>query len=238
MLVPEPPPKEATTVPLTVTVPPASSSGLLAKFTRSPSRKHRPRPSSDSIDNTAPVPTPKVSYSRPGLSRATTAPDGAAHWTGPKQQPPRVGDARERTTPANGNMDVFGTALADAVRQPSFKVVKKKEETTARKRDDVPELPVLNPLGTHLAQSIATSAQNGMQNNPKALFQHIHDMSSKRIATLDYMRKALVLLVLFEVRWKANFKPDTKVAFSGLTRSNSPSPTSRDFPHIRLQVFE
>jgi hypothetical protein len=89
-------------------------------------------------------------------------------------------------------MDGFGTVLADAVRQPSFKVVKKKEETTVRKREDIPELPIFNPLGAHLAQNIAASAQGGMQNNPNALYQHIHDMSSKRIATLDYMRKAFV----------------------------------------------
>lgn len=79
-------------------------------------------------------------------------------------------------------MDVSGFALADAMRQPAFKVVKKKD-------DPVPEVPTLN--GAQLAQSIGVvTAQTGLPNNPNTLYQHIHDLSSKRIATLDYMRKA------------------------------------------------
>ncbi len=39
------------------------------------------------------------------------------------------------------------------------------------------------------AASNATSVNSGSQ-NPQVIYQHIHDMASKRISTLDYLRKA------------------------------------------------
>lgn len=51
-------------------------------------------------------------------------------------------------------------------------------------RSDVPKMPPINGgLVYNPAVAVASS-------NPNTLYQHIHDMSSKRIATLDYMRKA------------------------------------------------
>ncbi len=168
-LAPEPPPKEPV------------SRGLLSTFTRSPSRKHKPRPSSESIESVVPVPAsrPTRVRPRPGPHRTTTAPDASVTLNGIKELPPQPGDARAQT-PVEGNMDVTAFALADAIRPPAFKSMKRK--------DEVPDMPSLN--GAQLAQNVAITAQFGLQNNPNTMYQHIHDMSSKRIATLEYMRKA------------------------------------------------
>ena len=168
-LAPEPPPKEP------------SPSGLLAKFARSPSRKHKPRPSSESIEAVVPVPASKPTRvrPRPGVQRTTTAPDAPVTWNGIKELPPKPGDAKA-PTPPEGNMEISGFALADPVRPPPFKTVKRK--------DEVPDMPALN--SAQLVQNLAVSQQFGLQNNPNTLYQHIHDMSSKRISTLEYMRKA------------------------------------------------
>jgi hypothetical protein len=77
-------------------------------------------------------------------------------------------------------MDVSGFALAGAVRQPTFKVAEKKS------KDEVPDVPSIN--GAALEKT--NSAQMSSVGTP---YQHIHEMSSKRMATLDYMRKAWVL---------------------------------------------
>jgi hypothetical protein len=51
----------------------------------------------------------------------------------------------------------------------------------------VPEVPSINGA---LAMNATPPNPATTPINPNALHQHIHDMSSKRIATLDYMRKA------------------------------------------------
>ena len=160
------------------------SSGLLSKFSRSPSRKHKQRPSSESIEAIVPVPTSKPTRSRPrpGPHRTTTAPDGPTSLNAIKELPPPPSNVKAHT-PVEENMEHAGFALAGAVRQPVFKTVKK--------TDDVPEVPSLN--GAQFAHSAAWSIpppQAGQQSNPNTLFQHMHDLSSKRIATLEYMRKA------------------------------------------------
>lgn len=168
-LAPEPPPKE-----------PISNS-LLAKFARSPSRKHKPRPSSESIESVVPVPASKPTRvrPRPGPYRTTTAPDAPVTLNGIKELPPQPADLQAQT-PTESSMDISAFALSDAVRPPTFKSVKRK--------DEVPDMPTFN--GAQVAQHAAISAQFGLQNNPNTMYQHIHDMSSKRIATLEYMRKA------------------------------------------------
>ena len=168
-LAPEPPPKES--------IP----NGLLAKFARSPSRKHKARPSSESIESVVPVPATKPTRvrPRPGPHRTTTAPDAPVTLNGVKELPPQPVDAKAQTA-TEGNMDIAAFALSDAVRPPTFKSVKR--------RDEVPDMPAFN--GAQIAQHAAITAQFGLQNNPNTMYQHIHDMSSKRIATLEYMRKA------------------------------------------------
>lgn len=52
----------------------------------------------------------------------------------------------------------------------------------------VPDVPAIS--GSHLIANAAHIPVTSQSANPNTIYQHIHDMSSKRIATLDYMRKA------------------------------------------------
>lgn len=158
-----------------------SSGGLLSKFARSPSRKHKPRPSSASIEAIVPIAASKPTRvrPRPGPQRTTTAPAGPPILTGTRELP-RKEDAKTPTS-AESNMEFSGFALADAVRQPTFKAVKKQYE--------VPEMPALNATALTYSAILATGNPIS-QSNPNILYQVIHDIASKRIATLDYMRKA------------------------------------------------
>jgi hypothetical protein len=157
--------------------PPSATSALFSKFTRSPSRRHRPRPSSDSIEEPpAPPSKPTKQRPRPGLQRTTTDSAAPAALNGIREHP-KKDDAK---SPIEGKMDVSGFALAGAVRQPTFKVAEKKS------KDEVPDVPSIN--GAALEKT--NSAQMSSVGTP---YQHIHEMSSKRMATLDYMRKAWVL---------------------------------------------
>lgn len=87
-------------------------------------------------------------------------------------------------TPIDGdsNMETSPFFLAETVRRPDVKIVKPKEE--------VPEMPSLNGAQLAMNPMLAAAHMGQILNNPNTLYQHIHDMSSKRIATLDYMRKA------------------------------------------------
>jgi hypothetical protein len=51
-------------------------------------------------------------------------------------------------------------------------------------RNDVPKVPPIHGAVAYNPTIAAALA------NPNSLYQSIHDMSSKRMATLDYMRKA------------------------------------------------
>ena len=45
--------------------------------------------------------------------------------------------------------------------------------------------------GSGLSAVYVNAPPGGLQ-NPNTVYQHIHDLSSKRISTLEYLRKALV----------------------------------------------
>jgi hypothetical protein len=78
---------------------------------------------------------------------------------------------------------------------------------------------------TQLAPAAPIPVPTGV--NPNVIFQHIHEMASKRISTLDYLRKAYVLARHFvKESLGANTVTATKAASTGSTRSSSPSPTS------------
>ena len=157
----------------------APSNSLFSKFARSPSRKHKPRPSSDSIDavaiGTIKAPKPRA---RPPLQRGTTAPDGTSTLNTIAQG--EVAPSRKASDGAlaisqssDGNMMYAVPALSASDLGPQFKYVP----------NDVPKVPPING-------GMAYNPTVALATNPNALFQHIHDMSSKRMATLDYMRKA------------------------------------------------
>lgn len=156
-----------------------ASNSLFSKFARSPSRKHKPRPSSESIDAVAAA-TIKASKTRPrpALQRGTTAPDGPTTLNtiaqGEVAASRKASDGALAVSQSTDSSMMYAVpSLSASDLGPQFKYV----------QNDVPKIPpikggmVYNPL-----PAIST--------NPNALFQHIHDMSSKRVATLDYMRRA------------------------------------------------
>lgn len=156
----------------------APSNSLFSKFARSPSRKHKPRPSSDSIDavaaGTIKAPKPRA---RPPIQRGTTAPDGSTLNTiaqGEVAPSRKASDgALAISQSSDGNTMYAVPALSASDLGPQFKYV----------QNDVPKVPPINGGMAYTPTVILAT-------NPNALFQHIHDMSSKRMATLDYMRKA------------------------------------------------
>jgi hypothetical protein len=165
------------------------ASGLLSKFARSPSRRHKPRPSSESIEPVVPNPPSKPTRvrPRPGVQRTTTAPDAPVTLNAIKAELSEQESDAKGQTPTDGktNMEISSLFLAETVRRPEIKIAHQ-----AKRKEEIPEVPSLN--GAQLAiHPMAAAMQMGqILNNPNTLYQHIHDMSSKRIATLDYMRKA------------------------------------------------
>lgn len=162
--------------------PPTTTNSLFSKFGRSPSRKHKPRPSSESIDTVAAA-TIKASKvrARPPVQRGTTAPDGQLSLntiTQGVESLPRKGSegallASAQSGESHNNMYAVPSLGASDL-GPQYKFV----------QSDVPKVPPINGAIAY-NPSVAVSLAN-----PNTLFQHIHDVSSKRMATLDYMRKA------------------------------------------------
>jgi hypothetical protein len=158
----------------------ATSNSLFSKFGRSPSRKHKPRPSSDSIDAVAAA-TIKSSKAkaRPPIQRGITAPDGASTLNtiaqGEVALPRKASDGAGAIAQANDSHNMYAVpSLTANDLGTQYKFV----------QSDVPKVPPINGAVAY-NPTVAVSLAN-----PNALFQHIHDMSSKRMATLDYMRKA------------------------------------------------
>ena len=163
--------------------PPTTSGNLFSKFGRSPSRKHKPRPSSESIDTIAAAATIKASRvrARPPIQRGTTAPDGQLSLNtiaqGVESAPRKGSEGALLTTFQSGesqsNMYAVPSLNANDLGS-QYKYV----------QSDVPKVP---PIHGALAYNPMVSVSLA---NPNTLSQHIHDISSKRMATLDYMRKA------------------------------------------------
>jgi hypothetical protein len=163
-----------------------TANSLFSKFARSPSRKHKPRPSSESIDASVAAPLKAAaSRTRPGVQRVTTAPDGVSTVNSLAQA--EIG--RRKASDAAGGLQQVKEAQSSMFVVPSlgaaelgtplhYKIVS----------NDIPKVPPLHG-GAAYNPMVALTALN-----PNTLYQHIHDMSSKRVATLDYMRKAYAAL--------------------------------------------
>lgn len=158
-----------------------ASNSLFSKFGRSPSRKHQSRPSSDSIDpaSAAAIKASK-SRARPGgPHRGTTAPDGVVTLGSIRQSGNRKPSDGSSTliSPVEKSGAMFAVpslTAAELSHDPAYKFV----------RSDVPKVPPIHGAVAYNPTIAASLA------NPNSLYQSIHDMSSKRMATLDYMRKA------------------------------------------------
>ncbi|EXJ86226.1 hypothetical protein A1O1_06596 [Capronia coronata CBS 617.96] len=170
--------------------------GFLSKITRSPSRRHKPLGSNDSIDATlsGSAPTPPRPRPRPGYSRTTTAP------AAPGTLNPIRADVVPRT-----NSDVSHLATGDTMPPHSVAILTNGVNTTrpllqkhpsngpasansqvagfAAGETDVPSASA--PHGMLLS---ATGAHGSPSTT--ALYTHIQELANKRIATLDYLRKA------------------------------------------------
>ncbi|KAK5054603.1 hypothetical protein LTR84_001494 [Exophiala bonariae] len=177
------------------------ASAFLSKITRSPSRRHKPLGSNGSIDATLSVTgsTPPRPRPRPGYPRTTTAPAAPVTLNAIKA------DIVAR------NSDVTGASSASS--QTMFPIaVDMVSRTPLQKSPSDPNTIVSNGLNGKPASTIADGfkavpsemdiayslATNGMLSssataaltNGSAFHAHIQEMTTKRIATLDYLRKA------------------------------------------------
>ncbi|KIV88930.1 hypothetical protein PV10_08557 [Exophiala mesophila] len=184
---------------------------FFSKITRSPSKRHKPLGSNNSIDTTLNAPaSASRSRSRQPFSRTPTAPAAPSSISSSKP------DVITRTT-----SDVTGTSTPSSSESPNmFMVVNPvalpappNSGNTLRNplprtttHDDQSRLPT--PTGNHGigegfkavpgdADVPSALALNGMLTNGSAqysstslLHAHLQEMTNKRIATLDYLRKA------------------------------------------------
>lgn len=187
---------------------------FFSKITRSPSKRHKPLGSNDSIDTTLNAPTTSSaasrSRSRQPFSRTTTAPAAPPSLNSLKP------DVISRTT-----SDVTGTATSSSSEPPNmFMVINplavpaapnsgntlRTPNSRTTTHDDQSRLPT--PNGIHgVAEGFkavpgdadipSALALNGMLGNgaghyssTSLLHAHLQEMTNKRIATLEYLRKA------------------------------------------------
>ena len=57
---------------------------------------------------------------------------------------------------------------------------------------DVSEAVINYGKGYGVGNSAANGTSAGNMQNPSAVYQHIHEISAKRVSTLDYLKKAYV----------------------------------------------
>ena len=185
------------------------AAGFLAKITRSPSRRHKPLGSNSSIDgaiaglgagSTPPRPRP-----RPNYARTATAPPGPTTLNAIRADLTRAESNESGLTTTDNKMlslpigniaPVYNTGgsnraplqrVASNVSAPddvgSIQATKSRDNTL---RDaDVVSALALNGMLTTTPLAPVTS-----QPSTSALYVHLQEMISKRVATLDYLRRA------------------------------------------------
>ena len=163
-----------------------SSGGFLSKITRSPSKKGKTHPLLSPSSGPHPVfplnnrsqegsISKRPQQSRPAVHRNPTAPAAPVSLQSLQTDLGRIDDV------LGGNLE--GPLLAVQSTTPL---------TVSRSAEATPTRPYATPMAEfqpvvafNPPQSSGTATQN-----PSSIFQHIQDMSNKRIGTLDYMRKA------------------------------------------------
>lgn len=175
-----------------------SSGGFLFKASnslrRSPSKKHKSQPSDQmpTLDgvlfdhqnsNSPPTRTPATPH-RPGFNRAPSAPvtlqpfRSTTNANKDDKPPQSAGDATMTTLPFGYNTAYKKEHTSNLSKSMSAPPMKDE----AGNSGTAPSVLLPAPLPISAAGS----------QNPNVIYQHIHDMASKRISTLDYMRKASV----------------------------------------------
>ncbi|KAK7903428.1 hypothetical protein LTR67_001448 [Exophiala xenobiotica] len=157
------------------------AAGFLSKITRSPSRRHKPLGSNSSIDAT-------LSPPRPGYQRTTTAPAAPITLNSIKADivSRTNSDVTNPTTSDNMALPLPVPLLTNGSingRAPLHRVTTNELlSATAKPEVDVASALALNGM-------LSASAVSG-GTNTSALYSHIQELANKRIATLDYLRKA------------------------------------------------
>jgi hypothetical protein len=215
-----------------------SSGGFLFKasssFRRSPSKKHKPQPSDQmhALDATVlelpkqstPSTRPTATQSKPGFNRAPSAPA-----TVQTLKTATINLSKDEQMPHSATeATMTGAPFANGVkREPTSNL--SKSMSAPPTVDDMNSTAGPQGLSPNPTPPVAIGNQN-----PNAIYQHIHDMASKRITTLDYMRKASV-----HPSWLSRANRSVligwiytvmKVESFGSIPSTSLVPTSHDFP--------
>lgn len=169
----------------------SSNSSILSKFTRSPSRKHKARPSSEAIEVIGPAPPSKPTrvLPRPGPQRTITAPEGSTLLSTIRNdnQGSQEDNVEDKDTgEATPKLTTVMTAVSTASTGQESRI--RPTTSAGNWSNGVPDVPTIN--GAHFVANAAHIPLSSQSTSPNAIFQHIHDMSHKRIATLNYMRKA------------------------------------------------
>ena len=158
-----------------------------SQFNRSPSKKGKAsnlttpylqRPFAKSAENELDRVSTAGSRppSRPGYQRNFTAP---VSTNVEKKTPLNTGTAAKGPSPL-GPVDTAGIMNGPSVRKDSGP----KSATATHAPVDFSGIGLVAGLPT------STSIAPAGSQNPSILYQHIHDIASKRISTLDYLRKA------------------------------------------------
>ncbi|OAL37026.1 hypothetical protein AYO20_03795 [Fonsecaea nubica] len=183
------------------------AAGFLSKITRSPSRRHKPLGSNSSLDATlaAAGSTPPRPRPRPAYTRTATAPPAPVTLTSarPDLKSRTNSDVTSHATPENNMLPLPTGNIAPIYtpsgvnRAPLHKVssnVSVGDDTvnahTVKGKDnssrevDVPSALALNGLLLNSTAAVANQANNF------ASYAQIQEMTHKRIATLEYLRRA------------------------------------------------
>ena len=159
----------------------ASGASFLSKIKRSPSRKQKlqPSPLANSSEDLRAQSGRSHSNSisrrtqpRPNLHRAPTAPAAPVSLRSLQSELGRFDDV------------LGGNAQAAVLVPPPPEIHQSKSASATPTLAEHPNMVDFQPA-IHMVPS-----QSGNVPNPASVYQHIQDMSNKRIATLDYIRKA------------------------------------------------
>ncbi|ETI22208.1 hypothetical protein G647_06281 [Cladophialophora carrionii CBS 160.54] len=182
------------------------ATGFLSKIARSPSRRHKPLGSNGSLDgasSTPPRPRP-----RPAYTRTATAPPAPISLNAIKSDlvtrttsdvsSSATGNNKMLPLPAGNLVPVYNTSGTH--RAPLHKINSNVStgddgsgaHTTQKKEKETREPDVASALALNgmLPTSQASLAAASSQPSTSALYVHIQEMAHKRVATLDYLRRA------------------------------------------------
>lgn len=185
---------------------PGGAAAFLQKITRSPSRRHKTLGSNDFVEGTlsGAGPTPPRPRARPGYTRTVTAPSapGSLNPTKPdpvvrtnsdvsgattdnKMLPLPTGNIAPVYNPSGTNrvpLQKIPSNLSNGDDSTNSHPVKSKENTS-REVDVAAALSLNGMLTSNPLPSVPS------QPSTSSVYIHIQEMTHKRVATLDYLRK-------------------------------------------------